>query len=281
MVQSGVLFFYTDMYPEIVFTPTVLRNAPETVAVGEVFELEVEGSLSLLETVNDITFPVSAHFETETELTGYGATTILLEEFGITVPMPPRVTWVADEVILELDFTAVSSSPPSPSSHKPTGVSVQNTLIQLIDPLDESDFYCVDVPGFGATLRLDAELIAHTCKPGPMEDEVFSFDADTGMFSMPAYDMCMQADTATAGSLLHLAECTGDALQRFQLQQDESIRLQDTELCLTVAGGESLPAGELYVQRSMTLESCVTDTPHLAQWQLPGGEPHDHGSHSH
>ena len=39
-------------------------------------------------------------------------------------------------------------------------------LIQLIDPLDEPQFYCVDVPGFQNRVNLDAPLMAHTRKPG-------------------------------------------------------------------------------------------------------------------
>ncbi len=101
---------YTNLYPEIVFTPTTLHNAPSSVAVGEDFALDIEGTLSIMDTVRTITFAITARFTSETELVGYGSTQIVLEDFGITVPMPPRVTWVADEIILELDFTAMDVS---------------------------------------------------------------------------------------------------------------------------------------------------------------------------
>ena len=48
-------------------------------------------------------------------------------------------------------------------------------LIQLIDPLDEPQFYCVDVPGFRSRVNLDAPLMAHTCEPGAA-DELFTPD---------------------------------------------------------------------------------------------------------
>lgn len=35
----------------------------------------------------------------------------------------------------------------------------------LEDPLDEPEFYCVDVAGFGANLNLNGPLQAHICKP--------------------------------------------------------------------------------------------------------------------
>lgn len=47
-----------------------------------------------------------------------------------------------------------------------------SSLIQLVDPLDEPEFYCVDVPGFQDNLRTDRPLQAHTCKPGAA-DELF------------------------------------------------------------------------------------------------------------
>lgn len=263
---------YTNLYPEIVFTPAVLHNAPESVGIGEDFELEVEGALSVMDTTKDITFQVSARFETATELYGYGSTTILLEEFGVNVPMPPRVTWVADEVILELEFTAISQA--SPDSAELTKAPPQITLVQLIDPLDEPEFYCLDVPGFGASVQLDSALMAHTCKRNQAADEIFAYDAASGRLSMPAYDLCMEADGTARGSLLYLAACTEHAHQKFQLQEGGFIRLFDTELCLTVTDGEGMPAGgRSHLRRDLSLEACTTLTPHLAQWQMPGTLP--------
>ena len=68
-----------------------------------------------------------------------------------------------------------------------------NTLIQLRDPLDEPEYYCVDVPGFGRSLNLDGVLTAHTCKPNA-DDELFIIDhRQAGQLYMPAYDRCVQA----------------------------------------------------------------------------------------
>ena len=58
----------------------------------------------------------------------------------------------------------------------------------LRDPLDEPEFYCVDVAGFGSNLNLNSPLQAHTCKPGA-DDELFIFNHPTpGQFYMGAYD---------------------------------------------------------------------------------------------
>lgn len=46
-------------------------------------------------------------------------------------------------------------------------------LLRLADNLDDPQGYCVDVAGFGANIRLDASLQAHTCKPGS-DDQMFA-----------------------------------------------------------------------------------------------------------
>ena len=51
--------------------------------------------------------------------------------------------------------TAPTSTPVASDVNLPTA---DGTLIQLIDPLDEPEFYCVDVPGFGASLDLQSPL---------------------------------------------------------------------------------------------------------------------------
>ena len=44
-------------------------------------------------------------------------------------------------------------------------------LLRTAHPLDEARGYCLDIAGFGATLRLDDPLQAHTCKYGSELDD--------------------------------------------------------------------------------------------------------------
>ncbi|MDA0349915.1 MAG: hypothetical protein O3C43_22380 [Verrucomicrobia bacterium] len=46
-------------------------------------------------------------------------------------------------------------------------------MIRLIDPLDEPEFYCVDIPGFRENVQLEAPLMAHTLKRFGSADEMF------------------------------------------------------------------------------------------------------------
>ena len=89
----------------------------------------------------------------------------------------------------------------------PSGAS----LVMLADPLDEPEFYCVDVAGFGANLNVNGPLQAHTCKPGA-DDELFAFNRPAdGQFYLVEHDRCIEAD----GASLYVRPCSESPLQRF------------------------------------------------------------------
>jgi hypothetical protein len=137
-------------------------------------------------------------------------------------------------------------------------------LIQLLEPLDEPEFYCVDVPGFGRSLNLQGALTAHTCKPGA-DDEMFALGQPLpGQIYMPAYSLCVQASRPGPGAELMLARCTDEPLQMFRFNEKSQIQLDagtDVTLCLTVADEDGEPTGGLsHLRRDLTLEACeLTD----------------------
>ena len=161
--------------------------------------------------------------------------------------------------------SAVAGESPTPIEATPesseVSVPASPGLIQLIDPLDEPEFYCVDVPGFGRSLNLLGALTAHTCKPGA-DDEMFQWDSPvSGQISKPAYDLCVEASGEEAGSMLQLAGCSGSPLQQFLYDDNGQIRLdQGTaagELCLTVGPEPGEPTGgPSHLRRTLTLETC-------------------------
>ena len=178
----------------------------------------------------------------------------------------------------ELAPTAAATDPggpatPGPALAAPSPVSPappENTLIQLIDPLDEPEFYCVDVPGFRDSLRTDRPLQAHTCKPGA-DDEMFLFNQPAeGQISMPAYDLCMEAE----GDEVYTRPCSESASQQFVHGSDGSLRTGDGVLCLSVAPGEGAPAGgRSHLWRELKLSSCAEVARNLARWATPGTGP--------
>ena len=160
----------------------------------------------------------------------------------------------------------VAARPVSLPSLIPEG----ETLIQLLDPLDEPEYYCVDVRGFGSSSRLDSSLQAHTCKPGG-DDELFLFNhPGEGQLSMPAYDLCLEAED----SEVFVRGCSDTPTQRFKASPDGTLRTGDGQLCLAVAPGEGEEAGGVsHVRRDLLLEACAGGQRHLARWILPGENP--------
>ena len=151
------------------------------------------------------------------------------------------------------------------------------TLIQLVDPLDEPEFYCVDVPGFRASLNLEGALTAHTCKPGA-DDELFTVGhPSAGHLYMPAYDRCVEAE----GAELYLKACADEPLQRFMLTDDGQLRLDaaegsaaETAYCLAVEPGEGEPTGgPSHLRRDLLLTPCADADPSLTRWRFPGVRP--------
>ena len=162
--------------------------------------------------------------------------------------------------------TAILSPTAAPAVPTP---SVES-LIMLQDPLDEPEFYCVDVAGFGSNLNLNSPLQAHTCKPGA-DDELFIFNAPgTGQFFMDAYNFCLEAEEG----LLYARKCSDAPAQRFVLGSDGAIRAHGADLCLAVQSGAGQPAGgRSHLRRDLLLQSCADVAQNLSRWLLPGPSP--------
>ncbi len=148
------------------------------------------------------------------------------------------------------------------------------TLVQLVDALDEPEYYCVDVPGFGRSLQLEAALMAHTCKPGA-DDEMFAINRPgPGNLSMPAYDLCMEADAAVSPVQLYLRECSDSEMQRFELDSDGGLVLVGTGLCMAVSPEDGEPTGgPSHLRRDLYMLDCDEVEPALGQWTFPGSSP--------
>ncbi len=146
-------------------------------------------------------------------------------------------------------------------------------LIELVDPLDEPERYCVDVPGFGNRLNLNAPLMAHTCKPGAA-DEMFAINKpSSGQLYMPAYDRCASAEADQPGAQVFLKPCDSSPSQRFSFDSVGKIRLASGSVCLAVAEGVGQPTGgPSHLRRDLTLESCESVEESHSAWKLPASD---------
>ena len=175
-------------------------------------------------------------------------------------------------------LAACQTAATQPTDTSPSGQAGSDSastagLIQLQDPLDEPEYYCVDIPGAGLSLNLQGALQAHTCKLSAAEDETFTFNFPLeGQIYMEAYQLCVEADSVAAGAELRLQECTDQPRQRF-VYEDGQIRLRDagTEtLCLAIAPGAGTPTGgPSHLRRDLGLRPCAEVEAALSEWKIP------------
>jgi polyisoprenoid-binding protein YceI len=108
-IQQGILKSAEDQYEFAYFTPTTLDGMPETITleqIGESFSFQVTGDFQLVDTTRSVTFEMEVTPLSETQITGYGTTTIRREDYGLEIPTVPGVANVSQEVQLEIEFVA-------------------------------------------------------------------------------------------------------------------------------------------------------------------------------
>ena len=144
-------------------------------------------------------------------------------------------------------------------------------MIRLVDPLDEPEFYCIDIPGFGKNVQLEAPLMAHTLKRFGAADEmwIMNFPNKGQIYSKP-YERCIEAESATSGAKLRLKKPSDSPLQRFDLTKKGMIVLKaHPELGLAVAAGEGTKAGgRSHLRRDLSLKTVGETDQKLAKWKL-------------
>ena len=146
-----------------------------------------------------------------------------------------------------------------------------SVMIRLFDPLDEPEFYCVDVPGYGTHVRLDSPLTAHTLKAFGSTDEMWLLNyPKAGQIYVPAYESCIEAENAKAGASLYLKQPSESPLQRFTLTEEGTIVLTEhTDLGFAVAPGEGEPTGgPSHLKRELGLANLAETPEKLTKWML-------------
>ena len=91
---------------------------------------------------------------------------------------------------------------------------------------------------------------------------------------MPAYDLCMQADSTGAAAQIHLEECADTELQRFTYHTEGALALSGTDLCIAVSPDAGRPTGgPSHLRRDLLLQPCDGVQPALSRWLFPGPSP--------
>jgi triacylglycerol lipase len=154
-------------------------------------------------------------------------------------------------------------------------------LLRTAQALDEARGYCLDIAGFGATLRLDDPLQAHTCKYGAeLDDQRFEPIAG-GAIKASVYDRCLAATALESGAKLLVRACTSAPAQRWALTSGRISPDSRRDLCVSIANAKGEIAGTpalispVYRRRDVTLEPC--DEAHQARQSFRWSRPDERG----
>jgi polyisoprenoid-binding protein YceI len=100
----------TALYEFITFTPTELIGLPDAVAVGQSFDFQIVGDLTIRDITTQVTFDATATLESAARLVGTASTAVQRNEYSLTIPSVPQVAGVEEQVVIEIDFVAAPTS---------------------------------------------------------------------------------------------------------------------------------------------------------------------------
>ena len=194
-------------------------------------------------------------------------------------PFLLALVWAAIGIsIAACGGSSTSTQPTSPASSGSVEGTGNQVFVRLEDPLDEPEFYCLDIPGAGTGVNLRAPIQVHTCKAlGQAEDELFMLNfPDQGQIYMKAYVRCVEASQSLPGVPVNLEYCSESPLQRFAYDSEGRLLLEDGSeetLCLAVAPGLGTPTGgPSHLRRDLKLQACDAVEASLTRWLLDDSE---------
>ena len=153
---------------------------------------------------------------------------------------------------------------------EPDPVDHQGVFLRIIGPLDEERGYWLDFPGHRSGMRLETPMQALTRKHGiwNLDGRFDSAALVNGQVRMPEYELCLQAESASAGASLGLADCGDTETQTWMLQDSSEFALAASQqLCVTIEEGPGIDAGgPQYVRRGVRLETCSPQASDRQRW---------------
>ena len=108
-IHGTILETSNEAFRYAEFTPTALSGLPDSVTIGQSFDFQITGNLTLHGVTREVTFDVTVTPVSETRLEGLASLEIRYADFNISIlRLPPQVASVEEQVILELEFVAVA-----------------------------------------------------------------------------------------------------------------------------------------------------------------------------
>jgi polyisoprenoid-binding protein YceI len=100
----------TNDYEYISFTPTAIVGLPTSAVLGQPYDVDITGQLTIKDVAREATFDATVTPVSATELSGSATTTIRYGDWNISIPSVPFVAGVSDQARLELDFVATATA---------------------------------------------------------------------------------------------------------------------------------------------------------------------------
>ena len=161
----------------------------------------------------------------------------------------------------------------NPVWSKTTDDSVE---IYLLNQLDDSRGFCIDIRGHKLKAKIDKGLQAHTCysyqgKISP--DQGFdSLKLTKSQFFLPSFNVCMEASSLTSSTSLRLRQCDYGKLQNFEWSnKNENWLISNKKLCLTVDQEQSKKGGggsPVHLMRNLSLKLCSKSLNPYQAWSV-------------
>ena len=151
-----------------------------------------------------------------------------------------------------------------------------NVEVYLLNQLDDSRGFCIDVRGHKFKAQINKGLQAHTCYSYQGEispDQGFSsLKLTKNQFILPSFNVCMEASSLTPSANLRLRKCDRNKLQNFEWSNENKIYLiGNRKLCLTVDQGQSRKGGggsPVHLMRNLSLELCTESLNPYQTWSV-------------
>ena len=148
--------------------------------------------------------------------------------------------------------------------------------IYLLNQLDDSRGFCIDIKGHKLKAQINKGLQAHTCYSYQGEispDQGFNSRKLTkNQFILTSFNVCMEASSLTSSANLRLSKCDRNNLQNFEWSHKNNIQLVgNRKLCLTVDQGQSKKGGggsPVHLMRNLSLELCTESLNPYQTWSV-------------
>lgn len=147
--------------------------------------------------------------------------------------------------------------------------------IYLIDNLDDSRGFCLDMRGYKDNADTSRNMQVHTCYSYQGEiavDQGFNKSKISEKeFYITHFKVCLEADEIESSSTIELMTCDKNQKQKFILQNDGKINPEgNLKLCLTasISSREGGGGNPVHLIRDLSLQACNDENSELQRWSM-------------